>query len=151
MFLNFCLFLYFISLLLFSAISHSVYYCILLVINSIICCFMCYLTFGFSWYALLFCLVYVGGVYILFIFVSVHSPNSSVIPYWSANLYSLLGVTFLCLVGLSSSYFFSSSYESSNYLCNLSEGSFYVCLCLMLVFGFIVLSLIMSVKENYYR
>nr|QXU59679.1 NADH dehydrogenase subunit 6 [Cephalochlamys namaquensis] len=151
MFLNLCLFTYFMTLLLFSVISHSVYYCILLVINSLICCTLCYCVFGFSWYALLFCLVYVGGVYILFIFVSVHSPNSSVVPYWNINFYSLTGLLFLGgSLGLTVCFFFTS-YECSSYLCNLEEGYFYVCLCLMLVFGFIVLSLIMSVKENYYR
>nr|UFQ88459.1 NADH dehydrogenase subunit 6 [Rhinebothriidae sp. DJM-2021] len=144
-------FLYFSCLMLFSLVSHPVYYCILLVINSLICSFICYTVFGFSWYALLFCLVYIGGVYILFIFVSVHSPNSNALSYWSLTGGTSL-LVFLCLIvggGLIS--YSLTSIEFSGYLCSISEGYFYVCMCLTLLFGFFILSLIMSVKVNHYR
>uniref|UniRef100_A0A183TRV9 cytochrome-c oxidase n=1 Tax=Schistocephalus solidus TaxID=70667 RepID=A0A183TRV9_SCHSO len=42
-------------------------------------------------------------------------------------------------------------YESSLILCTSYEGYFYVCMCLMLLFGFFVLSIVMSIKTGYYR
>nr|QXU59571.1 NADH dehydrogenase subunit 6 [Haplobothrium globuliforme] len=151
MLVNLSFFLYFVSLLLFSLTSNSIYYCVLLVLNSLLCCFVCYSIFGFSWYALLFCLVYVGGVYILFVFVSVHNPNSSTVSYSNVGAVSMLGILGLCaIVGFG---FFEGLvvYECSSFLCSASEGWFYVCLCLTLLFGFFILSVVMSVKSNYYR
>nr|QXU59703.1 NADH dehydrogenase subunit 6 [Bothridium pithonis] len=151
MLLGVFLFFYFVCLSIFSFIGHPVYYCILLVVNSLFCCFICYSVFGFSWYALLFCLVYVGGIYILFIFVSVHSPNSSVIPYWNLGL---LGTVAFVFVGFLFGWVLMLSpvgAESSNMLCSSMEGWFYVCMCLTLLFGFVILSSVLSIKHNYYR
>nr|ABN79375.1 NADH dehydrogenase subunit 6 [Dibothriocephalus nihonkaiensis] len=144
-------FLYFLGLALFCLISHTMYYCLLLVLNSLVCCFITYMYLGFSWYSLLFCLVYVGGVYILFVFVSVYSPNTSIVPYWNLGVIASLMILGCCF--LSSFIFYLSyvNYEASLSLCTSYEGYFYVCLCLMLLFGFFVLSMVMSVKTGYYR
>nr|UFQ89035.1 NADH dehydrogenase subunit 6 [Scalithrium magniphalum] len=144
-------FFYFFSLAMFSLVSHPVYYCILLVLNSLICSFICYSVYGFSWYSLLFCLVYIGGVYILFVFVSVHSPNSSVVSYWNFSYLGSFLIVFLCVaMGFLVCYMVANS-EFSSFLCTLSEGYFYLCMCLTLLFGFFILSLIMSIKVNHYR
>nr|UFQ89107.1 NADH dehydrogenase subunit 6 [Rhodobothrium cf. paucitesticulare DJM-2021] len=144
-------FFYFLFLSLFSLVSHPVYYCVLLVLNSLICSFICYSVYGFSWYALLFCLVYIGGVYILFVFVSVHSPNSSVVSYWNlSSLSSFIAIFLMVFIG-TTVYYSALNAEFSSFLCTSSEGYFYVCMCLTLLFGFFVLSLIMSVKVNHYR
>nr|UFQ88351.1 NADH dehydrogenase subunit 6 [Rhinebothrium megacanthophallus] len=151
MLLSLSFFLYFIILSLFSLISHPVYYCVLLVTNSLLCSFICYSVYGFSWYSLLFCLVYIGGVYILFVFVSVHSPNSSVVSFWNYSFITCFVVVFFCLVGGGFIMYCCLNSEYSSYLCTISEGPFYVCMCLTLLFGFIVLSIVMSVKVNHYR
>nr|UFQ88819.1 NADH dehydrogenase subunit 6 [Rhinebothrium sp. MZUSP 8018] len=144
-------FFYFFCLSLFSLVSHPVYYCVLLILNSLVCSFICYSVYGFSWYALLFCLVYIGGVYILFVFVSVHSPNSSVISYWNFNyLGGYLVIFCLFLFSLSTGYVLMPV-EASSFLCTCLEGYFYLCMCLTLLFGFCVLSLVMAVKTNHYR
>nr|YP_001527644.1 NADH dehydrogenase subunit 6 [Taenia saginata]AAV65592.1 NADH dehydrogenase subunit 6 [Taenia saginata] len=141
---------YFFVLLLFSLSSHCVYYCVLLVVNALISCLICYLVYGFSWYSLVFCLVYVGGVYILFIFVSVFNPNDSFPIYHKVGesnvvLCFVVGLLCVCLFcGL-------VNVEFSSFLCTVVEGSFYVCLCLTLIFGFIVMSLLVSWKTNFYR
>nr|UFQ89047.1 NADH dehydrogenase subunit 6 [Serendip sp. MZUSP 7987] len=144
-------FFYFFCLVLFSLVSHPVYYCVLLVLNSLICSFICYIIYGFSWYSLLFCLVYIGGVYILFVFVSVHNPNSSVVSYWSFSLVSSFLIVFLVLMAGAVVFYVSSVTEFSSFLCTLSEGPIYLCMCLTLLFGFFILSLVMSVKLNHYR
>nr|UFQ88687.1 NADH dehydrogenase subunit 6 [Rhinebothrium sp. 1] len=151
MILSFLVLFYFISLVAFSLVSHPVYYCILLVLNALLCSFGCYAVLGFSWYSLLFCLVYVGGVYILFVFVSVHGPNTSVVSYWNFGLFSGFVTLFLCLVAGGIVGYSVTSIEASSYLCTINEGVFYVVMCLALLFGFIVLSLVMSVKVNHYR
>nr|BAV82569.1 NADH dehydrogenase subunit 6 [Taenia asiatica] len=141
---------YFFVLLLFSLSSHCVYCCVLLVVNALISCLICYLVYGFSWYSLVFCLVYVGGVYILFIFVSVFNPNDSFAIYHKVGEFNVV----LCfVVGLLCSCLLYGlvNIEFSNFLCTIVEGSFYVCLCLTLIFGFIVMSLLVSWKTNFYR
>nr|WPR14750.1 NADH dehydrogenase subunit 6 [Ligula intestinalis] len=142
---------YFLGLCLFCLISHTMYYCLLLVLNSLVCCFISYIYLGFSWYSLLFCLVYVGGVYILFVFVSVYSPNTSIVPYWNLGVVVSLMVIGCCFLSGCIFYFSYIDYESSLSLCTNHEGYFYLCMCLMLLFGFFVLSMVMSVKTGYYR
>nr|YP_010286170.1 NADH dehydrogenase subunit 6 [Mosgovoyia sp. SQ20]UKS08008.1 NADH dehydrogenase subunit 6 [Mosgovoyia sp. SQ20] len=144
-------FVYFLTLFLFSLINHPVYYCGLLVINSLTCSGICYLLFGFSWYSLLFCLVYVGGVYILFVFVSIYSPNSSYVTYFDFGLSSFIILIFGVFVVGSLLVYGVLCAEFSSFLCTPSEGVFYVLICLTLLFSFVVLSSIMSVKMNYYR
>nr|UFQ88927.1 NADH dehydrogenase subunit 6 [Rhinebothroides sp. MZUSP 8027]UFQ88939.1 NADH dehydrogenase subunit 6 [Rhinebothroides sp. MZUSP 8028]UFQ88951.1 NADH dehydrogenase subunit 6 [Rhinebothroides sp. MZUSP 8029] len=152
MLLTLSFFSYFFCISLFSLISHPVYYCILLVVNSLLCSFICYSVYGFSWYALLFCLVYIGGVYILFVFVSVHNPNSSVVSYWNMSSVSYSLFIFFCLViGGVVLFYLPLVSEFSSFLCTISEGYFYICMCLTLLFGFCVLSLVMSIKVNHYR
>nr|YP_009316238.1 NADH dehydrogenase subunit 6 [Anoplocephala magna]AMR73954.1 NADH dehydrogenase subunit 6 [Anoplocephala magna] len=148
--ISFMFVVYFLVLLLFSLVSHPVYYCILLVMNSLICSVICYLFFGFSWYSLLFCLVYVGGVYILFVFVSVNSPNSSYVTYFNINSFFLfLGFVMLLIFG---GFLFYNvlNIEFSAFLCTSMEGVFYILVCLCLLFGFFVLSIVMSMKLNFY-
>nr|YP_009049027.1 NADH dehydrogenase subunit 6 [Taenia arctos]BAP10800.1 NADH dehydrogenase subunit 6 [Taenia arctos] len=141
---------YFFVLSLFSLSSHCVYYCVLLVINALISCLICYFIYGFSWYSLIFCLVYIGGVYILFIFVSVFNPNDSFTIYHSVSEFNVvfgfvMSLLCVCL------FYNLVSVEFSNFLCTVVEGGFYICLCLTLIFGFIVLSLLISWKMNFYR
>nr|UFQ88387.1 NADH dehydrogenase subunit 6 [Rhinebothrium sp. LRP 10405] len=151
MLLSFCLLSYFLCLVTFSLISHPVYYCVLLVLNAMLCSSICYFSFGFSWYSLLFCLVYIGGVYILFVFVSVHSPNTSSMTYWQFSPVVWFILIFMCITFGSLLSFTLVSAEFSSYLCTITEGSFYTCMCLTLLFGFIMLSLVMCVKINHYR
>lgn len=151
MLISLLFFFYFFSLVLFSLIRHPVYYCGLLVFNSLLCSFICYLIFGFRWYSLLFCLVYIGGVYILFVFVSVFNPNKRIISYFKFEhfiIYVLL--VGACIIG-SLLIFLCLNIEFSQYLCTNAEGKFYVCMCLTLLLGFIILSMVMSIKLNYYR
>lgn len=144
-------FFYFFCLVMFSLVRHPVYYCVLLVLKSLTCSFICYSIYGFSWYSLLFCLVYIGGVYILFVFVSVHKPNRSVISYWKFNLINRFLIIFLIMMAGVSVYYVALKTEFRSFLCTLSEGPLYLCMCLTLLFGFFVLSLVMRVKLNHYR
>lgn len=142
---------YFISLLIFCLLRHPVYYCILLIFKALLCSLMCYIIYGFSWYSLLLCLVYIGGVYILFVFVSVHRPNSRVLPYMKLNSWRVAVLSMLaCFFGLIVAVL-SVREDYSRFLCNIMEGYMYICMCLTLLFGFIVLSVVMRVKLNHYR
>ena len=144
-------FCYFSVLFLFSLIGHSVYYCGLLVLKAFICRLICYSILGFGWYPLLFCLVYVGGVYILFVFVSVYKPNNKLISYFKFRYFLLFLVLFL-LVSVGRFLMYSVfKFEFREYLCTVREGWFYICMCLTLVFGFIILRMVMCIKLNYYR
>lgn len=141
---------YFFVLLIFSLSSHCVYYCILLIIKALISCLVCYLIYGFRWYSLIFCLVYVGGVYILFIFVSVFNPNDRFAVYHKiceSNVVFGFVLRLLCAC----LFYGLVKIEFSRFLCTTVEGRFYICLCLALVFGFVVLSLLVRWKMKFYR
>nr|UTE83529.1 NADH dehydrogenase subunit 6 [Raillietina sp. HL-2022] len=145
----FCL--YFFVLLMFSLASHPIYYCVLLVISALTGSLMCYSVYGFGWYSVMFCLVYIGGVYILFVFVSVFNPNNNLVSYSSFN-YSMLSVVLSMVLVLGSFILYNTlSIEFSECICTPVEGSFYVCMCFGLVFGFMMLSIIVSIKINHFR
>nr|AYH51401.1 NADH dehydrogenase subunit 6 [Hysteromorpha triloba] len=142
---------YFSMIFSFSFVSHPLYYCVLLLLSSLSVCGLVYWFIGFSWYLVLFCLVYVGGVYILFIFVSVYSPNTfmgSGIQWWWMCVYFIFSSTIL-----GGCFFFSvdSFSEFSHYLCSGLEGFSYILFCLVLVLGFICISVIVNRKDSFYR
>nr|YP_010286158.1 NADH dehydrogenase subunit 6 [Hydatigera sp. XHPW10]UKS07996.1 NADH dehydrogenase subunit 6 [Hydatigera sp. XHPW10] len=141
---------YLFNLILFSFISNCIYYCILLIVNALLSSYIIYEVLGFSWYSLIFCLIYIGGVYVLFIFVSFFSPNDSGVVIYGLDLVSLVGV-FLCWVVSIFIFYNLSEFEMSSYLCSFNEVWLYICFGLMLMFGFIILSLLMSCKNGFYR
>lgn len=144
-------FCFFATLIMFSLSRHSIYYCLLLVINSLIGSLICYNLFGFSWYSVLFCLVYIGGVYILFVFVSVYRPKNKFVSYNNFNYSRLFRLLFVSLILVAFRVYSILNIEFSEYICTIKERSFYFCMCLALVFGFVLLNVVMGVKINYCR
>lgn len=141
---------YFYTLFLFSIVGHCVYYCILLIIKALISRLICYLVYGFRWYSLIFCLVYIGGVYVLFIFVSIFKPNDNSIGYHKINEFSI-GLCVVLRLMCVFAFYRLIEVEFSKFLCTVNEGRFYVCLCLTLIFGFLVLSLLSCWRMKFYR
>nr|ASL24611.1 NADH dehydrogenase subunit 6 [Khawia sinensis] len=147
---NSLFFFYFFLSCMFVLHTHCIFYCLLLVASCCVSAFICYLVYGFSWYSLLLCLVYVGGVYILFVFVSVRTPNNSpILPtirrgFGGGLIGFLFAYSAVVMLNL-------TPIEASHCLCSLVEGNTYVCLCLVLLFGFIVVSIVMSVRPEFYR
>nr|WSP01998.1 NADH dehydrogenase subunit 6 [Wallinia sp. URM-2015] len=141
---------YFTTLVMFSFVSHPVSYCILLLLSAFSvggfsCC-----VFGFSWYMLLFLLVYVGGVYVLFVFVSVHNPKPISALGGSLGVYvSIFCSCFVTLVFLGRDYLIFS--EASHYLCTYFEGFAYCLFCLMLMVGFVGISIVVGSKDSFFR
>lgn len=142
--------LYFLFLFLFSLSRHCLFYCVLLVLKSLVAGLICYTLYGFRWYSLLLCLVYVGGVYILFIFVSIFKPKDNFVKYGSMIKFN---VVFMFVFRLLCMFFVVNliNIDFRNYLCTCMEGNYYVFLCLTLLFGFIMLRLIFSMKMKFYR
>ena len=98
-------------------------------------------------------MVYVGGVYILFIFVSVFKPNNLSVGKYKFKDYFLIGVLFIIMFCLGSVFIVRgvSEVEFREYICTIAEGGFYICMCMALLYGFIMISLVMRIKMNYYR
>nr|QUL60399.1 NADH dehydrogenase subunit 6 [Echinostomatidae sp. CA-2021] len=141
---------YFSCLLGFSLVSHPVVYCVLLLSSALSVAGLVYLVVGFSWYLAIFCLVYIGGVYVLFIFISIHSPNpvanvggSSFIPI------IMLGLFFCILIHSFSP--LPAGLDSSNYLCSYFEGFSYCLFCLVLMVGFVSISVVVGSKGSFFR
>lgn len=99
---------------------------------------------------MVFCLVYVGGVYVLFIFVSIHTPN----PLPNFRGISVDGLVlffgFLCVFAF---IFFSvpSLCDSRFYLCSRFEGVSYCLFCLVLMVGFVCVSVVVSSRGGFFR
>lgn len=142
--------LYLFNLFLFSLIRNCIYYCIILIIKALLSSYIVYEVMGFSWYSLIFCLIYVGGVYILFIFVSFFNPNDRVVISWGFNLVRLVLIFFVFGVSV---YMFCEliEFEFRRCVCKFKEIWLYVCFGLMLMFGFVVLRMLMSYRVGFYR
>nr|YP_010947758.1 NADH dehydrogenase subunit 6 [Azygia robusta]WMH04205.1 NADH dehydrogenase subunit 6 [Azygia robusta]WMH04217.1 NADH dehydrogenase subunit 6 [Azygia robusta] len=141
---------YFSCLVQFSFVTHPVTYCGLLLLSSLSGAGYCVLLSGLSWYVVLFCLVYVGGIYILFIFVSVQTPNPTPAVASSGSPFFFSFLVFMVLFS-----FFGEGVppysECSHYLCSFFEGFTYCLFCFVLVLGFVIISGVVSSKGSFYR
>nr|YP_011003933.1 NADH dehydrogenase subunit 6 [Dactylogyrus simplex]WPS93111.1 NADH dehydrogenase subunit 6 [Dactylogyrus simplex] len=141
---------YYTSIVLFGFVGSVVSFCLLLLVNALCCFTLILLVGGFSWYALLLYIVYIGGVYVLFIFVSVFLPNN--LNAFSAGApagVSLLFLTWEVSNGFNSVGSWQS--EHSFNFCSGLEGPLYLFLCLFLMLGFFIVSLVSSSKESFIR
>nr|YP_009533207.1 NADH dehydrogenase subunit 6 [Cyathocotyle prussica]AYH51392.1 NADH dehydrogenase subunit 6 [Cyathocotyle prussica] len=141
---------YLTTILSFSFVSNPIYYCILLIFSSFSACGFIFMILGFSWYVALFCLVYVGGVYILFIFVSVYNPNAGLVSvsswWWLLVFFVLMSLLFSSL-----GFITPLAFEHSHYLCSAFEGLSYCLFCLVMVMGFVCVSVVVNRKDSFYR
>nr|UFJ44429.1 NADH dehydrogenase subunit 6 [Glypthelmins sp. LW2G] len=140
---------YFTCLAGFSFVSHPVSYCLLLLSSALSMSGYCYILIGFSWYLILFCLVYIGGVYILFIFVSVHNPNP--VNGLGGSFILLPIFFFFIMCFLFFTIYFPAFNENSHYLCSYFEGLSYCFFCVVLALGFIIVSVVCSEKDSFFR
>nr|YP_010015773.1 NADH dehydrogenase subunit 6 [Thaparocleidus asoti]QOI72770.1 NADH dehydrogenase subunit 6 [Thaparocleidus asoti] len=141
---------YFFNLLFFSFIKNVIGYCLLLICNALYVILLLYSVVNYSWYAILVYLIYVGGVYILFIFLSVHLPN--VANFGTINFNLVLFFLFFFWELLNFGYDLHLSwFEYSNNFCSFQEGYIYVFLCCVLLLCFFLVSLINSSKESFLR
>lgn len=142
--------LYFRLLVLFSFVSHPVGYCFLLIRSSLCASSFLYISLGFSWYLALFILVYVGGVYVLFVFISLYTPNSFSSLGGSFGLF-----TFIYFILFSILFFWNISifqvFDTSHYLCSYMEGFSYLLLCFSLLVGLVGVRVVSSRKDSFFR
>nr|AQS80285.1 NADH dehydrogenase subunit 6 [Fasciola jacksoni] len=137
---------YLTCLLGFSFVSHPIVYCLLLVAAALSISGLGYVVIGFSWYLAIFCLVYIGGVYVLFIFVSVHTPNP--LPNFSGGGLIVMVLFFAILCVLSLVFFpVPALVDSSFYLCSSFEGVSYCLFCLVLMVGFVCISVVWVLSD----
>lgn len=142
--------LYFTSLFSFLFFTHPVICCLLLTGGAAICCGLVYRIVGFSWYIILFGLVYIGGVYVLFIFVSVCRPNLGIVSKGNPYYFFLGFMLFFCLRGgiCRESVSFG---DHRDFLCSGQEGYLFCMLCVLLLLGLLFVSLVSNVKDSFYR
>nr|YP_010853279.1 NADH dehydrogenase subunit 6 [Metorchis bilis]WGM81698.1 NADH dehydrogenase subunit 6 [Metorchis bilis] len=148
---SFLVSLYLTSLLAFSFVTHPASYCFLLLLGAFSVSGYVYLSLGFSWYLLLFCLIYIGGIYVLFVFVSLRSPNPVPMLGGGSEFLFFAFFFFFCLfvsVGFGSD---SCYTDYSHYLCSYFEGFSYCLFCLVLMLGFVLTSVVGSEKDSFFR
>nr|YP_009414353.1 NADH dehydrogenase subunit 6 [Dactylogyrus lamellatus]ALP29093.1 NADH dehydrogenase subunit 6 [Dactylogyrus lamellatus] len=142
--------LYYFCIILFSFVNSIITYCLLLIVSALCCLSVIYMSSSFSWYAVLFYIVYVGGVYILFIFISVYLPNNSSVGVFSFEwgVYTFFLIWELISNSLQGNVFILD--ESFN-LCSYNEGISYLFLCFLLILSFFLVSFISGSKEGFIR
>ena len=142
--------LYLSRMLGFSLVVNPVICCFLLLGGSVSFCLFLYLVLGFRWYMLLFCLVYVGGIYILFVYVSMFSPNVYVGLGYGPGFILIsffLFALFFYFRGLGVWYI----EDFSHYVCSNRDNYGYCFFCLLLLLGFRLVSVICSSKDSFFR
>nr|YP_009759661.1 NADH dehydrogenase subunit 6 [Schistosoma indicum]QIQ48873.1 NADH dehydrogenase subunit 6 [Schistosoma indicum] len=140
--------LLFLVLVSFTFNSSPLFRSLLILLSSFLISIRIFLELGFSWYFVLFILVYIGGVYVILIYISMAFPNFSNFGVNTQYSFNLLAVFFMI-------YVYSSNYNSvlsqfefedcSFYLCNVSEILMYVFLCLVLMIGLVYINFVVSV------
>nr|UFQ87247.1 NADH dehydrogenase subunit 6 [Schistosoma guineensis] len=138
--------LFSLIIIVFTFNSSPLFRSVLILINSLVVSMLVYVEVGFSWYFLLFILVYVGGVYIILIYTSMVFPNFSLFNISFVSYYLMLGFLFIIwfCVTHTSVLNCSSKVECSFYLCNISEILVYIFLCIMLMIGLVFVNFIVS-------
>ena len=116
---------------------------VLLVLVSFIVSLWIFKVFSFSWYFLLFVLVYVGGIYVILIYVSMAFPNFRLFRFKLWGWVGFVVLLFLLLgvwrdVGVMD----EGLIENRFYLCGVSEVLIYLFLCLVLMIGLVFINFI---------
>lgn len=128
---------------------------LLILLRSFLIRIRIFLELGFSWYFVLFILVYVGGVYIILIYIRMAFPKFSNFGVNTQYRFTLLAVFFMI-------YVYSSKYnrvlrqlefeDCRFYLCKVSEILIYIFLCLVLMIGLVFIKFVVStVGTSYFR
>lgn len=138
------------SLVTFGFLSHPVSCCFVVLVRSLCLRVFVYLFVGFRWYLVLFCLVYVGGVYILFVYASLYCPNLFIgLGYRMILFFLCLGLFRVCFcAGFNSGACFI---ERRHYLCGGEDGFSYRFFCLIMFLGFVLVRFVSSRKDSYIR
>lgn len=141
---------YLTSLVSFSFVSHPVMLCALLLLKGLSLSGFVYLLIGVSWYVVLFCIVYVGGVYVLFVYVSIYKPKTFPILSGGYGLYFFLFFFFFFFFSSIDDYCVAFE-ECSHFVYSHWEGYSYVLLCVVLLFSFVVVSRVVRFKDSFFR
>lgn len=144
MLVAFLLFLYLVCCFSFVFSLGSLIRIFLIVFSSLVASLLLYIILGFSWYLLLFVLVYVGGVYILFVYMRLVLPNVGLVRYGfsytvSFIILSLLG---LCCGAFDLLYTGNVVVDNKVYLCSGFEFFVYLFFCVVLLLGIVLIKFV---------
>nr|YP_009572235.1 NADH dehydrogenase subunit 6 [Gyrodactylus gurleyi]AMZ79748.1 NADH dehydrogenase subunit 6 [Gyrodactylus gurleyi] len=134
-------------------------YCLFLVILSVISSAILYINSLSFWYCIIMLLIYVGGVYILLLFVSIYSYNSfSYSNFISSIIYLFF---FLSSILLSDSEWATESWfniinfsivsDESNMLITKNNWVSFLFILFVIVLSLIIFSFIFSQNSSYVR
>lgn len=146
-----CLRVFYVLLLGVSFVSYSIGCCLFLLVGALRFCGFIYLVTGFSWYLVLFCLVYIGGVYVLLVYISMF--NSKFFVWFSGGVYFLVFSFFFFILYLGGIYYIGmlELWECSHYICLFEGGFSYGFFCVVLLLGFCLVRLVSSRKDGFFR
>uniref|UniRef100_A0A3Q0KVJ4 NADH dehydrogenase subunit 6 (mitochondrion) n=1 Tax=Schistosoma mansoni TaxID=6183 RepID=A0A3Q0KVJ4_SCHMA len=123
---------------------------VLLVLVSFMVSLWMFKVFSFS-YFLLFVLVYVGGIYVMLIYVSMAFPKFSLFSFKLRGWAGFVVLLFLLLgVWSDVSVMDEGLMENSFYLCGVSEVLIYLFLCLVLMISLVFMNFIVGFSTSSY-
>lgn len=140
---------YLLSLITFRVMFNPLICCVFLLLKSILITVMSYFIFSLSWLSLLFCIVYVGGVYIVLLFVSAHLQKDQ---FGRVSMF-LFFCYFLSILIIGFVTFDSGDFCSVfRYNLVASDDIYpYVVFCIIVLLIFVVIRLISRVKSRFLR
>nr|YP_009054580.1 NADH dehydrogenase subunit 6 [Paragyrodactylus variegatus]AIK25768.1 NADH dehydrogenase subunit 6 [Paragyrodactylus variegatus] len=153
----------FLSLFIFVCCSYNVFvssgsYCLFLVSLSVISSILVLLLNNSFWYSLILLIIYIGGVYVLLLFVSIYSYNS----------FSYSNTYFIFFISVSFYIYFIFNYLNNSFiilnfsplLVSLNESlelvssnnwESYLFILLFILFSFFIFSFVFTNNSNYIR
>nr|BAV81463.1 NADH dehydrogenase subunit 6 [Schistosoma mattheei] len=144
-----------IVIFMFTFNSSPLFRSVLILMNSLVVSILVFIKSGFSWYFLLFILVYIGGIYIILIYISMIFPNFSFFNVKLVSYFFMLSLFFVflsCILWSAKLVNTSNKVDCSFYLCNSVEVLLYIFLCMMLMISLVFVNFIVSsavVKLSY--
>nr|YP_010166580.1 NADH dehydrogenase subunit 6 [Tamerlania zarudnyi]QRV61249.1 NADH dehydrogenase subunit 6 [Tamerlania zarudnyi] len=142
--------LYFSGLIHLGLTNNSIVLCGVLVSNTALLVIFTHMLFGFAWYAILFSLVYLGGVFILFIYITVFDPNA--FPGGLGIVSRLLLFILIVILFYWGGFYEVATFdEFAHYICTTEEGHTYVMYCLMTLVVFAFVTMIGGGKGSFFR
>nr|YP_010954517.1 NADH dehydrogenase subunit 6 [Sphyranura euryceae]WMV02080.1 NADH dehydrogenase subunit 6 [Sphyranura euryceae] len=141
---------YSIILICFCIFFNPVICCLLLLLNSILLSSVLFFIFSSSWYSLLFCVVYLGGVYMILLFVSAQLQNES-LSNFSLLFVLLFFIVLSCWFSQDLSFNIYNVSDLSTIICDIYSRSSYLVLVISVLLTFFSISNIVSRKNSFLR
>nr|YP_004891179.1 NADH dehydrogenase subunit 6 [Polylabris halichoeres]AEB55006.1 NADH dehydrogenase subunit 6 [Polylabris halichoeres] len=146
---------YFFSLSMFLILVNPISCSTLLMVNASVLGLYLWSYLGYSWVSLLICMVYLGGVYIIMLFISSYTQNDQDISgFWYFLALSLVSFILICCFGFYDYIVLPNTVnicQNFEFVVYNDLSSSYLGYCVLLLSFFFLIGLSISSKDSFLR